>query len=206
MAPVKLIEVARLRGLDRVAVTDHNTIAGALAAARLAPDLIIIGEEIKTTQGELLAYFVADEVPRGLTPEETIRRLRDQGAVISVAHPFDRDRNGSWTPEALAEILPLVDALEVFNARVVSMAPNQQAAEAARQAGLPGTAGSDAHSAGELGRARLVMPPFASPEEFQTALASATVRGQLSSPWVHAFSRWAVLRKATGWERPADGS
>jgi len=205
VSPRELIETARKRGLERVAVTDHNAIGGALAAARLAPDLIIVGEEIKTTEGELLGYFLTEEVPAGLSPNETILRLRRQGAVISVAHPFDRKRSGSWAPQALAQILPQVDAVEIFNARALTPAPNDQAAEAARLAELPGTAGSDAHSAGELGQALFMLAAFTNADEFRQALASGEVQGKLSTPWVHARSRWAVLRKATGWRRPADG-
>ncbi len=82
-----LITRARAVGLDKIAVTEHNRLDGALAAKKLAPDLVIVGEEIMTTHGEIIAYFVSEVVPRGLSPQETIRRLRDQGAVISIPHP-----------------------------------------------------------------------------------------------------------------------
>ena len=82
--PKALIRRARELGLDKIAVTEHNNLAGALAAKALAPDLVIVGEEIKTTQGEIIAYYVREEVPRGLSPQETIARLRSQGAVISI--------------------------------------------------------------------------------------------------------------------------
>src|SRR5690349_11787320 len=85
-----MIETCRKRGIDRIAITDHNTAEGALALAKLAPDLIIPGEEIMTPQGEILAFFVRETIPPGLSPVETIQRLRDQGAVISVSHPYDR--------------------------------------------------------------------------------------------------------------------
>ena len=116
-SPEQLIRIARHRGLDRVAVTDHNSIAGALAAHALDPERIIVGEEIMTTKGEILAAYVTESIPRGLSPLETIQRLREQGAFISVSHPFDSWRSGAWTPEDLLEITPLVDAIEVFNAR-----------------------------------------------------------------------------------------
>ena len=83
-----IFKLCEKRGIDRIAITDHNTAEGALALQKLAPDLIIVGEEIMTPQGEILAYFVQESIPAGLSPEETIRRLRDQGAVISVSHPI----------------------------------------------------------------------------------------------------------------------
>ncbi|HEY3474500.1 MAG TPA: PHP domain-containing protein, partial [Anaerolineales bacterium] len=91
--PEVLVETCRQKGIDRVVVTDHNTIAGARVAQAIDPELVIVGEEIATTCGELLAMFVKEEIPKGLTPQEAIRRLRDQGAFISVSHPFDRWRS-----------------------------------------------------------------------------------------------------------------
>ncbi len=89
-----LIDAARDRGIDRLVITDHNTIRGALAAKALDPERIIVGEEILTQRGELLAAFVSEEVPAMLDPQEAIQRLRQQGAFISVSHPFDRARSG----------------------------------------------------------------------------------------------------------------
>src|SRR5215213_1595047 len=94
--PSELIAAAHRRGIDRLIITDHNTTAGARAAQALDPELIIVGEEIMTTHGEILASFVSEELPAGLSPLETIRRLREQGAFISVSHPFDRFRSGGW--------------------------------------------------------------------------------------------------------------
>lgn len=194
-SPEALIRAARKRGLDRVVVTDHNTLAGARAAHALAPELVIIGEEIMTTQGELLAAFVTEEVPPGLSPEETIRRLREQGAFISVSHPFDRWRCGAWRLEDLLRILPLIDAIEVFNARCYSAEENHQAQALAQQYGIAGTAGSDAHTTFEVGSAFLLLPPFEGVEGLRQAVRYGTPQGRLSPFWVHFFSRYASLRK-----------
>ena len=94
--PRDLVETCRRKGIDRVIVTDHNSIAGAQAAQVLDPELVIVGEEIMTTRGEILAAFVQDEIPAGLSPQETIHRLKEQGAFISVSHPFDKLRSGGW--------------------------------------------------------------------------------------------------------------
>ena len=194
-SPARLIAAARHKGLDRVVVTDHNSIAGALAAHALDPERIIVGEEIMTTKGEILAAFVSAEIPRGLSPQETIQRLREQGAFVSVSHPFDSWRNGAWKSEDLLEIAPLVDAIEVFNARCATSAENQQAVEFANQHHLSGTAGSDAHAAFELGKAHLVLPQFIGADELRQVIPRGQVKGGLSPFWVHFASFYARWRK-----------
>jgi predicted metal-dependent phosphoesterase TrpH len=194
--PEKLVDTARHKGLNRVVVTDHNTIAGALRCKELDPEHIIVGEEIMTTQGELLAAFVSEEVPAGLTPMETIQGLRQQNAFISVSHPFDALRQGRWELEALLAILPYVDAIETFNSRCMLAKFNRQAQSFAAEHNLSGTHGSDAHAAFELGRGSLLLPPFADTDSLKMALRESIVpKIILSSPLIHFTSRWAVWRK-----------
>jgi len=152
--PEALLEACRRKGIDRVVVTDHNTVAGARAAQRLDPERVIVGEEIMTTGGELLAAYVTEEAPPGLSPREAIRRLQGQGAFISVSHPFDLYRSGHWKEDDLLAILPEVDAIEVFNARCWSPAFNRQAQEFAEQHHLAGAVGSDAHAASSRVRSK----------------------------------------------------
>ena len=193
--PERLVSAARRKHVDRVVVTDHNSIAGALAAQALDPERIIVGEEIMTTKGEILAAFVTELVPRGLSPQETIQLLRTQGAFISVAHPFDSWRHGAWKLEDLLEIAALVDAIEIFNARCTAHEDNRRAMEFARQHALPGTAGSDAHAAFELGKARLVLPRFEGAEGLRSVIRDGQVQGGLSPFWVHFASFYARWRK-----------
>lgn len=195
-SPHKLVETCRRKGIDRVVVTDHNTIAGALAAQALAPELIIMGEEIMTTQGEILAAFVTEEIPPFLSPHETIRRLKEQGAFISVSHPFDRLRNGAWREDALLAILPEVDAIEVFNSRCMDPKFNRDAQRFAEEHDVAGTVGSDAHAAFELGRSVLLLEQFEGPHGMRKVIRRGIPRTRLSSPWVHFVSRYAVLYKA----------
>ena len=145
-----LLAAARESGIARLVITDHNTIQGALLAKELDPELVIVGEEILTEQGELLAYYVKEEIPKGLSATETIARLKDQGAFIAIPHVFDLRRHG-WRMPDLLEILPLVDALEVFNARCLAGGINRRAREFAEERNMPMIAGSDAHSLVELG-------------------------------------------------------
>jgi predicted metal-dependent phosphoesterase TrpH len=197
----RLIEVCKREGIDRIAITDHNTAAGALALAKMAPDLIIPGEEIMTPQGEILAFFVKETIPPGLSPDETIRRLRDQGAVISVSHPYDRLRKGAWEEADLLKIVDKVDAIEVFNSRCLFAEDNAKALAFARAYNKPGTVGSDAHIPYELGRATLEMQPFEGPGDFYEALKQAVLVTKVSPFWVHAFSSYAKYNRKLGLSR-----
>jgi predicted metal-dependent phosphoesterase TrpH len=209
MRPADIIRTCRQKGIDHLAVTDHNTIAGALAVRALAPELVIIGEEVMTTQGELLAYFLQETVPPGLSPAEAIARLRAQGAAISVSHPFDRLRHGAWQTSDLAAIIPLVDAIEVFNARCIYPEDNARALAFAREHAKPGTVGSDAHSHRELGRAVLRMEAAATPAELLAGFANGHRVTRLSSPLIHVTSRaakmWKRLRPAAGYGESGGG-
>ncbi len=194
-----LIHAARQRGIDRLIITDHNTIQGGLAAKKLAPDLIIIGEEILTQKGELIAAFVQEEIPAHLPPLEAIARLREQGAFISVSHPMDVHRG--WAGKDLLEIIPFVDAIEVFNSRCTNPFYNTNAMSFAKQHQLAGTVGSDAHVLVELGRATMMLPYFSTAEELRNVISSGKPRVRLSAPWIHLTSTTAkwVKKVAPAW-------
>ena len=194
-SPEALLEACRRAEVDRVVVTDHNTIDGARAAQALDPMRVIVGEEIMTTRGEILAAFMTEQVPPFLTPEETLRRLRGQGAFISVSHPFDAWRKGGWKEADLLEITPLVDAIEVFNSRCMLPAFNRRAQEFARRHHLAGTVGSDAHAAFEVGRSVLLLEPFQTAEQLRSVVRGGRPRTRWSPPWFHFSSRAAALRK-----------
>ena len=191
----KFIAAARASGMDRVVVTDHNTLRGALEAFKAAPDIVIPGEEVQTTEGELLAAFVTEEVPRDLEPLEALKRLKDQGAFISVAHPFDPHRSG-WRLETLEMLASQLDAIEIFNARVIRARYNELAQKFAAAHNLSGTAGSDGHHPSEIGRAYLTIADFNDAESLRAAIRSAATGGRNSSPLVHLYSTRAKLIKA----------
>jgi len=193
--PAELIAAARAKEIDRLIITDHNTIAGALAAKEIDPELVIVGEEIMTTRGEILAAFVKEEIPPKLAPQETIHRLREQGAFISVSHPFDTMRSGGWREPDLLEIIPFVDAIEVYNSRCMFPGFNREARRFAETHNLPGTVGSDAHAAFEVGRSLLRLDPFNGPDEMRAVIRSGRPLTHWSPPWFHFTSRYATLRK-----------
>lgn len=199
--PEALAAWRQRKHLDRIVVSDHNSIQGALIARDCDPQGVIVGEEVMTSRGELLAVFVQQVVPAHLSPHETIRRLREQGAFISVSHPFDHMRKGSWVLDDLLEILPLVDAIEGFNARCMQPGANRQAMQFARQHGAAVTAGSDAHAAFELGAGKLVLPDFRDAEELKISLRQGKVFGRQSPWWVHLISTYAKrVKRVDGME------
>ena len=202
-----VIRLCRRRGLDGIAVTDHNTLAGGLEAADLAPPglTVIPGEEVKSSEGEIIGLFLRREVPAGLSREQTAGQIREQGGVVIVPHPFDPLRTSPLKTPALERLVAagLVDAIEVLNARMALRSHNARGALYATQTGLPGTAGSDGHSRPEYGQAYVEMAPFADRDEFLSNLATATVGGKLSLFYVHFFSLVAKRRKK--WQARREG-
>jgi len=194
-SPERLVKSCRRKRLDRVIVTDHNSIAGARAAQKLDPELVIVGEEIKTTRGEILAAYVTEEIPANLSPQETIHILKEQGAFISVSHPFDVYRSGHWNEADLLEILPDVDAIEVFNSRCWSPEFNRRAQMFAEAHNVAGTVGSDAHATLELGRSILLLEQFQGPDEMREVIRRGVPKVRWSPPWFHLISRFAVIQK-----------
>lgn len=186
------------RELDMVAITDHNTIAGALDFHARAPERFLVGEEIKTADGELIALFIEEEVPAGLSIEETIAQIRDQGGLVGASHPLDRWRGEAVGRETLEAIHEHLDFLEVFNARVIFPGDNDRAQALAARWGLPGSAGSDAHAPFEVGRTYVEMPPFNGPGSFLDSLARGRIGGRISSPLVHFHTTFTQWRKRLG--------
>jgi predicted metal-dependent phosphoesterase TrpH len=194
MGPRRVIEAARRAGLDGVAVCDHDSVEVALRlAAHVAGSsidgapgfLVIVGEEVRTTGGEIIGYFLSEMVPPGLTPEETVDRILGQGGVVCVPHPFDRFRRSPLNREALERIAPRLHAVEGLNARNLARADDVAARDWASSHGLPCVAGSDAHTYYEIGRARTELPAFDSAVTLLDALPDARLLGGHSNPVVH---------------------
>jgi glycosyltransferase involved in cell wall biosynthesis len=176
--PEDLVARAEAERLGAIAVTDHNVFTGALEAVELARgrDLIVIpGEEIKTDRdGEVIGLFLREAIPRGMPFADTIAAIREQDGVVYVPHPFDR-MHAIPTPATLHRHLPEIDVLEVYNARLLFDAYNDEALRFARKHGLLMGAGSDAHVLQGVGTGALRMRRFDGPEEFLLSLRTATV-------------------------------
>lgn len=182
-------------GISCLAVTDHNRIAGALEMQRIAPFRVIVSEEIHTSTGEVIGFFMQEEIPKGLPVDETVRRIKEQGGLVGVPHPFDNLRQSALQRDSLEQILPHIDIIEIFNARVILGRHNTMAERFAREHGLAASAGSDAHTVNEIGSAYVEMPDFDSPQGFLAALSQGKVVGRISPPWVHIWSSWSRLKR-----------
>jgi hypothetical protein len=201
ISPRRFVEACRQKGIDCVAVTDHNTIRGALAVRELADFRVIVGEEIRSADGEIIGLFLTEEVPRGLPAEESIERVKGQGGLVGIPHPYDRLRS-ALRHEEMLRLAERIDFIEALNARIVFPGNNDKARRFAREHGLAISAGSDAHSPRELGRTYVEMREFEGAPDFLEALRGGRLIGKLSSPLVHFWTRYAVLRRKLGW-RPA---
>ncbi len=185
----EIIRAVLQRGLDGVAITDHNVIAGALDLRAIAPFHVIVGEEIKTREGEIIGLFLREPIPASLSPEETIAAIREQGGVVYVPHPLDRMRRSALKRPTLERIAGQLDAIEVFNARNFFAWQNEMARGIALGFGLAMGAGSDAHTPREIGNGYVEIEPFDSPASFLVALRRGRATGRLSGPLVHGLTR-----------------
>lgn len=182
-------------GINCLAVADHGTIGGALELRKIAPFPVIVAEEILTPCGEIMGLFLTNEIHSPLPAEEAIAQIRAQDGLVCVPHPFDRARLSALGHKALEDLIPKVDIIEVFNSR--SLFPNSSARawQLAHKYGLATSAGSDAHTASEIGNAYVEMPEFRGKDDFLESLNRGRILGHKSSPLVHFASTWARLRK-----------
>ncbi|MGD9795987.1 MAG: PHP-associated domain-containing protein [Acidimicrobiia bacterium] len=185
--PDELLTAVESCGIDVLCITDHNAIAGAERLAAELPCRVIVGEEMKTSAGELIGLFMTERLPFGLPPHEAAARIRAQGAITYVPHPFDPMRHAMRTDAILALAADgLLDAVEAFNAKTSLRSLNDKAADLAAQLQLPSGAGSDAHVPGALGAAYVEMPDFDGPTDFLAKLAEARIVGHhwdKARPW-----------------------
>ena len=176
--PADLIMYAEANGLGAIAVTDHNVFGGAHETVELARehDLVVIpGEEIKTDgQGEVIGLFLREEIPRGQSFADTVAAIKAQGGLVYVPHPFDR-MHSIPEPATLQRHLADIDVFEVYNARLLFEAYNEEALRFARKYNLTPGAGSDAHVLQGVGTGAMRMRAFEGPQEFLLSLRSAQV-------------------------------
>jgi predicted metal-dependent phosphoesterase TrpH len=162
-----------------VCITDHNVTAAAVAAAKRGIGArVIVGEEIRTREGDLIGLFLTQRVPYVLPAAEAAGLIRAQGGLVYLPHPFDPGRSslGAAADELCAS--GLADVVEVFNAKLCDQSLNERAAALAARFELPGGAGSDAHDPAGIGAAHAEMPDFDGPAEFLDALRQASITGE----------------------------
>ena len=196
--PADLIMYAEGSGLGAIAVTDHNVFGGALETAQLARDhelIVIAGEEVKTDgQGEVIGLFLKEEIPRGMSFAETVAAIKEQGGIVYLPHPFDR-MHSIADPATLQRHLADIDVFEVYNARLLFEAYNEEALRFARKYNLTMGAGSDAHVLQGVGTGALRMRAFEGPGEFLLSLRSAQVLRRPRSLMYLQSLKWMAQAK-----------
>jgi len=186
--PEELIEAVAESGIDVLCITDHGTTNGAVELQDQLGCRVVVGQELRTWAGEIIGLFLSERLPAGIKPEETVGRIRDQGGLVYIPHPFDPMRH-CMKEDVLAAFLRdgMVDAMEGFNAKTSLSHLNARAVSAAGEAGVPVGAGSDAHEPSAIGAAYIEMPDFTDASSFLANLQQGSLVG-------HHYDRPRVWR------------
>jgi len=193
----KIINRCQELGINCIAIADHGTAEGALEMRKIAPFKVIVAEEILTTHGEIMGMFLKETIPSGITPQEAVQRIRAQGGLVNIPHPFETIRGSALKDAMIDEIAKDIDLMEVLNSRSPFPANTNKARAFAAKHGIPGGAGSDAHTVFEIGNAYIEIPDFNNTEEFLKAVAQGNIHGKRSGIFVHFYSVWARLKSMT---------
>jgi len=195
MTPGELLDAARARGIGCIAVTDHNTVRGALQALALSEadrslPRVIPGIELATQAGEVIGLFIEEDIRSGLSLNEAVGSIRSRGGLVYLPHPYDVFRHGAVSRGARATAAELSDIVEVVNGRSLGPVAAGKAAGLAGQHGKPRGAGSDAHHRMEVGRAYVVVKEQPSRDTLVELVASGSVEHGLRC-WDYALN-WAM--------------
>jgi predicted metal-dependent phosphoesterase TrpH len=204
LSPQELVRRCLKQGINCIAVTDHDTVQGGIEVERIVADRgitdlkVIVGEEVRSADGEILGLFLTEDIPPGLSGGETIDRIKSQGGVVGVPHPFDHLRS-ALDYRRMVALVDQIDFIETLNARVVFRSHNRKARDFAIDHGLAESGASDAHSPCEIGQAYTTMSGFDGAADFTSKLREGKTAGRVSTPLIHMVSRYAVLRRKLGW-------
>ena len=182
-------------GINCIAVCDHGTVEGALKMRDIAPFPVIVAEEILTPYGEITGMFLEETIPSRLPVEQVISRIKSQGALVCIPHPFDMFRQSALRRHILEEIAEQIDIIEIFNSRTLPPQNSAKAIAFALKYGIAKSAGSDAHTPYEIGNAYVEMPEFNGKDDFLQALEKGKISGRRTNPLIHFASAWARLKK-----------
>lgn len=167
---------------DYIAITDHDTIEGALRLRSRGKIDVIVGEEISSRFGDIIGLFLEEKIEPDLSPEETIHRVHAQGGLVYIPHPFDRNRKTRLFRAALDQCVDGIDVLEVWNGRTRMEEDNVRAARYAEEHALLPAVGTDAHLPREIGRASMIMNDFSDARGFLHSLSRSTPELNLDKP------------------------
>jgi predicted metal-dependent phosphoesterase TrpH len=204
VGPQAYVDTCVRKGVTCIAVTDHNEIEGAFVIQKLAAEhvpgrlKVVVGEEVKTAEGEIIGLFLKELVPRGMSPEDTVTAIHEQGGLAVIPHPYDVFRRSVLTDDAIERVKTMVDAIEGFNCRNILAKHDQKARDKAAEVDKPVTLGTDSHSTWELGGATLELDDFETPQELLQSLRGGRILGHRSLPMVHWISTYAKIRWRLG--------
>jgi predicted metal-dependent phosphoesterase TrpH len=198
-----LVEWCGRRNVDAVAVMDHDVIEGAFEFAALSKERLVrgewaprvlVGEEVRTSGGEICGLFLSEHVPKGLTPLETMQMIRSQGGLVYVPHPFDILKLKRLNTRELEELTDMIDIIEAFNGKPRFPGANVLARRFLKSHDFPSGAGSDSHEPTHLGAAHVEMEEFEGPSDLPEKLRDGTVVGRLYSPLASALRRVRIRK------------
>jgi predicted metal-dependent phosphoesterase TrpH len=196
-SPETIVKRCQRLGVNCIAVADHGTIEGALRVKGIAPFRVIVAEEILTPLGEIMGMFLTEAIPSSIPVDEAFRRIKAQNGLVCLPHPFDHMRGiNDRGFSQIMELLPQIDVIEVFNSRAMRLGnSNAKALAFAAEHRLLKSAGSDAHTAREIGHAYVEMPEFDDANGFRQSLAQGHVFGRHTCPMIHVVSTFGTLKK-----------
>jgi hypothetical protein len=169
----QLDEMCEIKKIDCVCLTDHNSLTGAIEYSKNCSVKIVVGEEIKTIQGEVIGLFIREHIPPGLSLKETIRRIKEQYGIVYLPHPFDEVRHSAIKENDVVAVKDQIDVIEIFNSRTLNPKYNKMALEFAVGNNIPAVVGSDAHYKYELGLSYMTMERFDDAQGFLMSVKNA---------------------------------
>ncbi len=181
-------------GITCIAIADHGTVSGALKMQAMAPFTVIVAEEVLTPHGEIMGMFLKETIPSDSSVEKVISEIRAQGGLVCIPHVFDAIRGSTLDNKTVEEIADQIDVIETFNARSPLLSSSTRARAFARKHGIARSAGSDAHTAYEIGNAFVEMPEFTGKDDFLQALTAGRISGHRTNPLIHVSSTLARLK------------
>jgi predicted metal-dependent phosphoesterase TrpH len=190
-----IISACQMKGINCLAICDHGTAEGGLKLQEMAPFKVIVAEEVLTPCGEIMGMFLKETIPSHQPAEEVVQQIKAQGGLVCIPHPDDFLRPSSLLKKDVLRIAPFADVIEVLNARTVGPRSQGWLRALMKESGIAASAGSDAHTPGEIGTAYVEMPEFNGWEDFLQALRLGKIMGHRSSPLVHWSTTWERMRK-----------
>lgn len=178
LKPEHFVEACLAKGIDCIAVTDHNEVDGAKAVQRMAPFKVIVGEEIRTREGEISGLFLKERIPPNLSAAETIAEIRRQKGLVYIPHPFAAGVTMRLQKAVLDRVIDHVDIIEGWNSRGILRTDDLAAQRYAMRHGKPFAAGSDSHTRFEIGSAYVEIEDFKTPAQLLKNLRTGVLVGR----------------------------